>query len=155
MHTLWLFPWLSPRLFRRKGEVSLKLTHELVTALGHVHHVGVHFGRGGAAELISCASASIAAIAASFGATRAILAIGNGTVYHTPGQAGPGNDINAGSSGFQKAPTRGPASLVTNSGGREPSSFETTAQPQCSDRNANNPSGHATGRGASPMRFSA
>jgi hypothetical protein len=27
-------------------------------------------------------------------------------------QAGPGNDINAGSPGFQKAPTRGPASLV-------------------------------------------
>jgi hypothetical protein len=29
-----------------------------------------------------------------------------------PSQAGPGNDINAGSPGFQKAPTRSPASLV-------------------------------------------
>ena len=28
-------------------------------------------------------------------------------------QAGPGNDINAGSLGLQKAPTRGPASLVS------------------------------------------
>ena len=35
-----------------------------------------------------------------------------GQVYRAPSQAGPGNDINAGSSGFQKAPTRGPASLV-------------------------------------------
>jgi hypothetical protein len=33
-------------------------------------------------------------------------------VYRAPSQAGPGNDINAGSPGFQKAPTRGPASLV-------------------------------------------
>ena len=33
-------------------------------------------------------------------------------VYRAPSQAGPGNDINAGSLGFQKAPTRGPASLV-------------------------------------------
>jgi hypothetical protein len=30
-----------------------------------------------------------------------------GEVYRARGQAGPGNDINAGSSGFQKAPTRG------------------------------------------------
>jgi hypothetical protein len=29
-----------------------------------------------------------------------ILTIGNGTVYRTPGQAGPGNDIKAGSRGF-------------------------------------------------------
>src|SRR6516164_6587441 len=35
-----------------------------------------------------------------------------GRVYRAPSQAGPGNDINAGSPGFQKAPTRGPASLV-------------------------------------------
>jgi hypothetical protein len=35
-----------------------------------------------------------------------------GQVYRAPSQAGPGNDINAGSPGFQKAPTRGPASLV-------------------------------------------
>src|SRR6202043_3104990 len=34
-------------------------------------------------------------------------------VHHAPGQAGLGNDINAGSAGFQKAPTRGPASLVS------------------------------------------
>src|SRR5260370_34617088 len=33
-------------------------------------------------------------------------------VYRAPSQAGPGNDIHAGSPGFQKAPTRGPASLV-------------------------------------------
>ena len=30
-----------------------------------------------------------------------------GQVYHAPSQAGSGNDINAGSPGFQKAPTRG------------------------------------------------
>jgi hypothetical protein len=35
-----------------------------------------------------------------------------GRDYCAPSQAGPGNDINAGSPGFQKAPTRGPASLV-------------------------------------------
>ena len=35
-----------------------------------------------------------------------------GQVYRAPSQAGPGNDINAGSPGFQKAPTRGPTSLV-------------------------------------------
>ena len=35
-----------------------------------------------------------------------------GRVYRAPSEAGPGNDINAGSPGFQKAPTRGPASLV-------------------------------------------
>src|SRR5207302_10769603 len=35
-----------------------------------------------------------------------------GKVYRASSQAGPGNDINAGSPGFQKAPTRGPASLV-------------------------------------------
>ncbi len=35
-----------------------------------------------------------------------------GQVYRAPSQAGPGNDINVGSPGFQKAPTRGPASLV-------------------------------------------
>ena len=35
-----------------------------------------------------------------------------GQVYRAPSQAGPGNDINAGSLGFQKAPMRGPASLV-------------------------------------------
>jgi hypothetical protein len=33
-------------------------------------------------------------------------------VYRAPSQAGPGNDINAWSPGFHKAPTRGPASLV-------------------------------------------
>jgi hypothetical protein len=33
-------------------------------------------------------------------------------VYRAPSQACPGNDINAGSPGFQEAPTRGPASLV-------------------------------------------
>ena len=40
---------------------------------------------------------------------QACIAIGQAKVE---GQAGPGNDINAGSPGFQKAPTRGPASLV-------------------------------------------
>jgi hypothetical protein len=35
-----------------------------------------------------------------------------GQVYPAPSQAGPGNDIHAGSPGLQKAPTRGPASLV-------------------------------------------
>ena len=35
-----------------------------------------------------------------------------GQVYRAPSQADPGNDINAGSLGFQKAPMRGPASLV-------------------------------------------
>jgi len=35
-----------------------------------------------------------------------------GRVYRAPSQAGPGNDINAGSPGFQKARTRGPASQV-------------------------------------------
>jgi hypothetical protein len=34
-----------------------------------------------------------------------ILTIDTGTVYRAPGQAGPGNDINAGSPGSQKAPT--------------------------------------------------
>ena len=33
-------------------------------------------------------------------------------VYRAPSQACPGDDINAGSPGFQKAPMRGPASLV-------------------------------------------
>src|SRR5207302_5569214 len=33
-------------------------------------------------------------------------------VYLVPSQAGPGNDIHAGSRGLQKAPTWGPASLV-------------------------------------------
>src|SRR5207253_9094868 len=42
-----------------------------------------------------------------FGAARVA-----GPSYRAPSQAGPGNDINAGSPGFQKAPTRGPASLV-------------------------------------------
>jgi hypothetical protein len=32
--------------------------------------------------------------------------------YCAPSQAGPGNDINAGSPGSQKAPTQSPASLV-------------------------------------------
>src|SRR6516164_9719798 len=32
--------------------------------------------------------------------------------YRPPSQAGPGNDIHAGSPGLQKAPTRGPASLA-------------------------------------------
>jgi len=41
-----------------------------------------------------------------------ILTIDTGTVYRAPGQAGPGNDINAGSPGSQKAPTWSPASLV-------------------------------------------
>jgi hypothetical protein len=35
-----------------------------------------------------------------------------GQIYPALSRAGPGNDINAGSPGFQKAPTRGPASLV-------------------------------------------
>ena len=35
-----------------------------------------------------------------------------GQVYRAPSQASPGNEFNAGSPGFQKAPTRGPASLV-------------------------------------------
>jgi hypothetical protein len=35
-----------------------------------------------------------------------------GQVYRAPSQAGPGNGIDAGSPGFQKAPTWGPASLV-------------------------------------------
>jgi hypothetical protein len=35
-----------------------------------------------------------------------ILTIEQGQVYRVLGQAGPGNDINAGSPGFQKAPTR-------------------------------------------------
>jgi hypothetical protein len=33
-------------------------------------------------------------------------------VYRAPGQAGPGNDIHAGSPSLEKAPTRGPASLA-------------------------------------------
>jgi hypothetical protein len=41
-----------------------------------------------------------------------ILTIDRGEVYSPLSQAGPGNDINAGSPGFQKAPKRGPASLV-------------------------------------------
>jgi len=36
-----------------------------------------------------------------------------GQVYRALSQAGPGNDINARSPGLQKAPTRGPASLVS------------------------------------------
>src|ERR1700720_4686015 len=36
----------------------------------------------------------------------------HGQVYRAPSQAGPGNDINVGAPGFQKAPTRSPASLV-------------------------------------------
>ena len=36
-----------------------------------------------------------------------------GQVYRALNQAGPGNDINARSPGLQKAPTRGPASLVS------------------------------------------
>jgi hypothetical protein len=40
------------------------------------------------------------------------LTIDKGRFTLRPSQAGPGNDINAGSGGFQKAPTRGPASLV-------------------------------------------
>ena len=35
-----------------------------------------------------------------------------GRVYRAPSRAGPGNDIDAGPPGFQKAPTRGPISLV-------------------------------------------
>jgi hypothetical protein len=41
-----------------------------------------------------------------------ILTIDTGTVYRSSSQAGPGNDINAGSPGSQKAPTWSPASLV-------------------------------------------
>jgi hypothetical protein len=48
-----------------------------------------------------------------------------GAVYRAPSQAGPGNDINVGSSGSQKAPTWSPASLVANPGKREPSRFAT------------------------------
>jgi hypothetical protein len=43
---------------------------------------------------------------------RPVLTTDNGGVYRGPSQAGPGNDIHAGSPGLQKAPTRGPASLV-------------------------------------------
>jgi hypothetical protein len=46
------------------------------------------------------------------GSQNRILTIDKGQVYYAPCQAGPGNDINAGSLGFLKAPTRGPASLV-------------------------------------------
>ena len=41
-----------------------------------------------------------------------ILTNDNRTDYRAPSQAGPSNDINAGSPGSQKAPTRSPASLV-------------------------------------------
>jgi hypothetical protein len=41
-----------------------------------------------------------------------ILTIDRGEVYRASSQAGPGNDINAGSTGSQKAPTWSPASLV-------------------------------------------
>ena len=41
-----------------------------------------------------------------------ILTIDRGEVYRASRQAGPGNDINAGSPGSQKAPTWSPASLV-------------------------------------------
>jgi hypothetical protein len=41
-----------------------------------------------------------------------ILTIDRGEVYSALNQAGPGNDINVGSSGSQKAPTWSPASLV-------------------------------------------
>jgi len=34
-------------------------------------------------------------------------------VYRAPSQAGTGNDVNARSPGLHKAPTRGPASLVS------------------------------------------
>ena len=48
--------------------------------------------------------------------TRSVASSGfddrEGQVYPAPSQAGPGNDIHAGSPGLQKAPTRGPASLV-------------------------------------------
>jgi hypothetical protein len=40
------------------------------------------------------------------------LTIDRGEVYSAVNQAGPGNDINVGSSGSQKAPTWSPASLV-------------------------------------------
>src|SRR5260370_1383996 len=46
------------------------------------------------------------------GSQSRILTIDKGRFYRAPSQAGPGNDINAGSPGFQKAPTRGPSSLV-------------------------------------------
>src|SRR5690349_9740287 len=41
-----------------------------------------------------------------------ILTICGGKVYRASSQAGPGNDINAGSGGSQKAPRWNPASLV-------------------------------------------
>jgi len=41
-----------------------------------------------------------------------ILTFDRGEVYPALSQAGPGNDINAGSQGAQKAPTWSPASLV-------------------------------------------
>ena len=44
------------------------------------------------------------------------LTIDRGEVYSALNQAGPGNDINVGSSGSQKAPTWSPASLVAKPG---------------------------------------
>jgi len=49
------------------------------------------------------------------GSQNRILTIEKGQVYRAPSQAGPGNDINAGSAGLQKAPRWGLASLVASS----------------------------------------
>ena len=49
---------------------------------------------------------------AAFGGASSGFDDREGQVYPAPSQAGPGNDIHAGSPGLQKAPTRGPASLV-------------------------------------------
>ena len=54
-----------------------------------------------------------------------ILTIDRGEVYRASSQAGPGNDINAGSPGSQKAPTWSPASLVAIWGQTRPGCFET------------------------------
>jgi hypothetical protein len=48
------------------------------------------------------------------------LTIDRGEIYRARGQAGPGNDINVGSSGSQKAPTWSPASLACHPGKRQP-----------------------------------
>jgi hypothetical protein len=59
-----------------------------------------------------------------------ILTICRGEVYDASSQAGPGNDINAGSMGSQKAPTWSPASLVCMSA--TPAAFRDNPAPNLS-----------------------
>ena len=55
-----------------------------------------------------------------------ILTIDTGTVYRASSQAGPGNDINAGSKGVPEGANVEPCQPGCHPGKREPSRFETT-----------------------------